>query len=217
MSFSGKRGVRGGGESSRLLTTAISSTNASTASDCPKSVATSSPSATDSPSRSNPPDTFQALFNHALDLLSRREHSCEELRQKLTPRHPEADFDGVLLRLQELNYQSDQRFAEVFCRSRVYRGQGPMRIRQELQLRGIRGAQAQEAMDRVQEDVDWFELAHEQLVRKFRTPIDVSLPREQKLKERARRQRYLSYRGFFGDAIQYAIEALNSQAHAAQD
>ncbi|WP_231491758.1 regulatory protein RecX [Microbulbifer sp. HZ11] len=157
-----------------------------------------------------PVDTFQALFNHALELLARREHSCEELRQKLAPKHPEADFDSVLQRLQELNYQCDRRFAETFCRSRVSRGQGPIRIRQELQVRGIRGVLAQEVMEALQEEVDWFELALEQLQRKFRQPLDLSQPREQQLKERARRQRYLAYRGFSGDAIQYAIEELNS-------
>ena len=169
----------------------------------------SSPSATPSLSQQKPTDTFQALFNHALELLVRREHSCEELRQKLASKHPEADFDGVLQRLQDLNYQSDQRFAEAFCRSRVQRGQGPLRIRQELQIRGIRGVLAQEVMDRLQDEVDWFELALAQLRRKFRRPLDLSLPREQQLKERARRQRYLAYRGFFTDAIQYAMEELN--------
>lgn len=174
--------------------------------DLPRSSSQARP---DIPSREKPTDSFQALFNHALELLTRREHSCEELRQKLVPKHPDADFDGVLQRLQALNYQCDRRFAESFCRSRVNRGQGPLRIRQELQVRGIRGVLAQEVMDALQEDVDWFELALEQLRRKFRDPIDDTLPRAQQLKERARRQRYLAYRGFFGDAIQYAIDAAN--------
>ncbi|WP_299599254.1 regulatory protein RecX [uncultured Microbulbifer sp.] len=155
-------------------------------------------------------DAFQALFTHALDLLSRREHSCHELRQKLGKKHPLGDFDAVLLRLQELNYQSDQRFAEVFCRSRVQRGQGPLRIRQELQLRGIPSPLLQATMDQLQEEVDWFELALEQLQRKFRRPIDPALDRLKQAKERARRQRYLAYRGFFGDAIQYAIAELDA-------
>ncbi|WP_242524047.1 regulatory protein RecX [Microbulbifer salipaludis] len=155
-------------------------------------------------------DTFQTLFNHALELLSRREHSCHELRQKLAKKHPLDDFDAVLLRLQELNYQSDQRFAEVFCRSRVQRGQGPIRIRQELQLRGIHSALAQAVMEQLQEGVDWFELALEQLQRKFRRPISPSLDRQQQAKERARRQRYLAYRGFPSDAIQYAIAELDA-------
>lgn len=155
-------------------------------------------------------EAFQLMFSHAMELLSRREHSCHELRQKLGKKHPLGDFDAVLLRLQELNYQSDQRFAEVFCRSRVQRGQGPLRIRQELQLRGIHTALAQAAMDQLQQEVDWFELALEQLQRKFRRPIDPAQDRLQQAKERARRQRYLAYRGFFSDAIQFAIAELDA-------
>ncbi|WGL16612.1 regulatory protein RecX [Microbulbifer bruguierae] len=173
----------------------------------------------------SPPDTlvrsresseaFQKLFTAALELLSRREHSCHELRQKLLPKHPDADFDGVLLRLQELNYQSDQRFAEVFCRSRVQRGQGPLRIRQELQLRGVRSVLVQTAMEQLQEDVDWYQLALEQLQRKFRQRIDPALPWATQQKERARRHRYLAYRGFFTDAIQFALAELDTAGDAA--
>ena len=147
----------------------------------------------------------QALFGAALELLSRREHSCHELRQKLAERFPGADFDVLFQRLQELNYQSDQRFAEVFARSRVQRGQGPLRIRRELQQRGVHSDLASAALEQL--DTDWYELAAEVLQRKFRTPLNNALPRDQQLKERARRQRYLAYRGFSADAIQSALEA----------
>ncbi|WP_233998566.1 regulatory protein RecX [Microbulbifer pacificus] len=166
------------------------------------------------------PEAFQALFSSALDLLSRREHSCQELRQKLGSKYPDGDFDSifdrVLLRLQELNYQSDKRFAEVFCRSRVQRGQGPLRIRQELQLRGVPSALVQGAMEQIQEEVDWFQLALELLQRKFRRPVDPGVTREEQLKERARRQRYLAYRGFFADAIQFALAELDSGGNREQ-
>lgn len=171
-------------------------------------------SSTCSPSSVDFTETFQALFTGALDLLSRREHSSQELRRKLLPKYSNRDFDiifdKVLLRLQELNYQSDRRFAEVFCRSRVQRGQGPLRIRQELQLRGVASALLQSTMDKIQEEVDWFQLALDQLQRKYRRPIDPAASREEQMKERARRQRYLAYRGFFSDAIQYALAELDA-------
>ncbi|WP_236250612.1 regulatory protein RecX [Microbulbifer sp. ALW1] len=147
----------------------------------------------------------QALYNAAIDLLSRREHSCQELRRKLSAKHPEANFDEVLSRLQALNYQSDQRFAEVFCRSRVQRGQGPLRIRRELQQRGVHGDLIASALEQV--ETDWFALAAEVLQRKFRGAINPALPRDQQFKERAKRQRYLAYRGFSSDAIAWAIDA----------
>ncbi|MFA0813522.1 regulatory protein RecX [Microbulbifer epialgicus] len=149
-------------------------------------------------------DPAQALFGAALELLARREHSRQELKQKLTGKFPDSDFNALFERLQELNYQSDQRFAEVFARSRVLRGQGPVRIRQELQQRGIRGEYATNAIEQM--EVNWFELAQEQLQRKYRTPISAALPRDQQMKERARRQRYLAYRGFSADAISWALD-----------
>ncbi|WP_444930160.1 regulatory protein RecX [Microbulbifer sp. SSSA002] len=149
-------------------------------------------------------DSAQALFGAALELLTRREHSCRELRQKLAAKFPGADFEALLERLQELNYQSDQRFAEVFARSRVQRGQGPIRIRQELQQRGVGGELIARALEQL--EVDWFELAAEMLQRKYRASISAEFPRDQWLKERARRQRYLAYRGFPADAIGWALD-----------
>ncbi|MFD1218483.1 regulatory protein RecX [Microbulbifer celer] len=151
----------------------------------------------------------QALFSAALDLLSRREYSCYELRQKLDARFPEADFEKAFLRLQELNYQSDQRFAEVFARSRVMRGHGPIRIRQELRQKGIAADLIESSIDQLQSELDWFQHASEQLQRKFRSPVSRALPWADQQKERARRQRYLAYRGFSGDAVQFAIEELD--------
>lgn len=157
-------------------------------------------------------DPAQALFAAALELLSRREHSQRELRDKLRGKFPEADFDALFLRLQELNYQSDRRFAEVFARSRVQRGQGPLRIRRELQQRGVSAHLIESALESLEED--WFQLAAELLQRKFRTPVSEALSRELQLKERARRQRYLAYRGFPSDAIHWALDAAASDLYS---
>lgn len=157
-------------------------------------------------------DPAQALFAAALELLSRREHSQRELRDKLCGKFPEADFDALFLRLQELNYQSDRRFAEVFARSRVQRGQGPLRIRRELQQRGVSAHLIESALESLEED--WFQLAAELLQRKFRTPVSEALSRELQLKERARRQRYLAYRGFPSDAIHWALDAAASDLYS---
>ncbi|MCO1336058.1 recombination regulator RecX [Microbulbifer sp. OS29] len=149
-------------------------------------------------------DPARALFGAALELLTRREYSRLELRQKLAAKFPSADFDTLFARLQELNYQSDQRFAEMFARSRVQRGQGPIRIRQELQQRGVSRELIAGALDQLK--ADWFTLAAERLHRKYRAPIGDKLPRDQRMKERARRQRYLAYRGFPADAIGWALD-----------
>lgn len=84
-------------------------------------------------------------------------------------------------------------------------------------MRGIQSELAQSTMDQLQESVDWFELALDRLRRKYRRPIDPALPREQQMKERARRQRHLAYRGFFSDAIQFALTELDTELKAAEN
>jgi regulatory protein len=62
----------------------------------------------------------------AMDLLTGREFSRAELAKKLDNRFDgDSAISAVLDRLQEEGLQSDQRFAEAFLRSRIYRGQGP--------------------------------------------------------------------------------------------
>lgn len=150
-------------------------------------------------------DGVQGLFDAALKLLSRREHSRFELQQKLSGRFPGADFDALFERLHRFGYQSDQRFAETFARSRVRRGYGPLRIRSELQQRGIGKALIDDVLEQI--GADWCALAAGQLRYRFHSPVSAALPREQRLKEVARRQRYLFQRGFPASLIQQVLDA----------
>jgi regulatory protein len=84
----------------------------------------------------------------ALDLLARREHSQAELRRKLAARDlPEALVDDVLQALADGGMQSDVRYTEAFVYSRIQRGQGPLKIRQELRSRGISDQMVAEHLD----------------------------------------------------------------------
>lgn len=103
---------------------------------------------------------------------------------------------AALDRLAEQHLQDDDRFVEVFVRSRVARGQGPLRIAQELRNRGIPEPVAREALGG--DDPDWVSLAREVLRRQFRTP-----PTD--LKTRARQIRFLEYRGFTAGHIRAAM------------
>lgn len=81
-------------------------------------------------------DPFDTLVNR----LARREHSRVELDRKLKTYHPELSLperNELLDRLIELNLQSDNRFAEMLIRSRLFRGQGRRRIEQELAQHAI--------------------------------------------------------------------------------
>lgn len=74
----------------------------------------------------------------ALRLLTRREHSLEELRQKLSQRGFPHDVISVVL--QELKARgdlSDLRYAQAMVSHRAKKGYGPVYIRQELRERGV--------------------------------------------------------------------------------
>ena len=143
----------------------------------------------------NPADIRRA----ATDLLSRREHSRRELRDKLKKRFNDPDLiDQELDRLADEHLQCDQRFAGSFLRQRLSRGHGPMRIRQEARQRGISESEMSLAME--QESPDWHQLAESTYVRKFG-----ALPPED-LKEKARRSRFMQYRGFVMDHYQHLFD-----------
>ncbi|WP_404298881.1 regulatory protein RecX [Halomonas sp.] len=143
----------------------------------------------------------------ALRLLARREYSRAELVSRLSAKAHGVDAIAECLdALAEQGLQSDERFAESFLRSRIMRGQGPLKIRQALSQRGIERelirtvfAQAQgDEQGGEQGGADWFTLACEILARRFSGPGDT--PRE-----RARRERFLAGRGFDFDQVRHAL------------
>jgi len=135
-----------------------------------------------------------------MDLLARREHSAQELRTKLLAR--DFDHDEIELaieRLVEEGLLSDARFAEAFASARIRKGQGPQRIRGELEQRGVAAELIEACLEGV--DVDWADLARSVRERKY----GPDAPRE--FRERARQSRFLQYRGFSGEQIRRAFDA----------
>lgn len=130
----------------------------------------------------------------ALRLLARREHSRQELVLKLATRgFQQQDVTGVIDHLADEGLQSDVRFSESFTRYRISRGQGPLRIRAELQQRGVNNKLITTALD--SEGVDWLELAGEQRRKRFGQSIPKTAT------EQARQQRFLHQRGFSSEHI----------------
>lgn len=139
-------------------------------------------------------DLRPAIRLAAMDLLARREHSRSELQQKLGRRFDDREtIAEVLDGLARDKLQSDSRYAESFARQRVSRGHGPLRLRQEMRQKGIPDDEASAALEAL--EVDWEQLALEVCRKKFGpgAPAD--------FKDKARRQRFLQYRGFSADQI----------------
>ena len=72
-------------------------------------------------------EAFIIVYNKALDLVSRREHSRHELMQKLDKRYPNTIpiIEDVLDKLETNKILDDERFAEMYLNSRARKGFGP--------------------------------------------------------------------------------------------
>lgn len=128
-----------------------------------------------------------------LGSLGMREHSVGELQKKLEQKFERKDaVVEVIDWLLDLGYLNDQRFAEIFVRSSITKGRGPVRIKQELQQKSVATTVIAEAIELA--DVDWQQLSAEVLSRRFSEQ-----PSDQK--ERAKQMRFLQSRGFTPDCI----------------
>ena len=150
------------------------------------------------------PDKHRDLYSKSIELLARRDHSQLELREKLKRKFEcdDSDIAPVLERLVAQGYQCNQRFALAFIRDRLYRGLGERRIIQELKLKGISAATAEEILaEEAQGDFTAAILIERAWRKKFK-----AIPQDQK--ERAKQYRFLQYRGFGGDDISRLFERL---------
>lgn len=134
----------------------------------------------------------------AMRLLARREYARKELESRLLSRGMQQGLVATVLdRLETDDFLSDERFAESFVGARIGRGQGPFRIRHELEERGVATDLIESAM--VEADPDWQALASEVRRKRFgpEPPGD--------FKQRARQTRFLRYRGFEAEQIRRAL------------
>lgn len=141
----------------------------------------------------------KAILHTAVDLLSRREHSIKELKNKLLLRdYPSEDFDEVIEYLLEKNYLSNERFASSVIRQRINKGYGWRFIENELKQKGLDSPTI--LLAKQEQSVDWYQQAALAYTKRFGiSPVFDN-------KERAKRIRFLQYRGFSSDEI---IAALN--------
>lgn len=141
--------------------------------------------------------TESEIYQAAIDYLSRREHASQELKSKLKAKGADDRLiDAVLMRVQTLGYQSDERYIEMIIRSRKARGYGPNHIRQMLQQFRLDSCLIEEYID--SRNPEWNRLAYQQLSKKFKQP-------ETEFKLRQKQQQHLYQRGFSSEQIRSAL------------
>jgi regulatory protein len=141
---------------------------------------------------------YQKALNVALRLLTRRDHSKDELTRKLRQRgiQPEV-IDKVILACEEFDYINDERTARLFIGQLARKGYGIKHIRQELKMKGLKGKHIPEILAESISEYDEREGAERILqkhAKKFERESD-----PQKRKEKV--YRFLYARGFSKDVI----------------
>ena len=144
------------------------------------------------------PDPDRAR-RRALGLLGRREHSRAELLAKLVRSgHGRAEAERTVEDLAERDLVSDARFAEAFIRSRIERGGGPLRIRRDLEARGVESSIVGRLLD--PDDEEWETRARGAREKRFGAAQPAGRS------EAARQARFLLARGFTHRQVRRAIE-----------
>lgn len=121
--------------------------------------------------------------------LTQREHGAAELLKKLRIKgYDTAGCQEALSECQRLGLQCDYRFSASLSRTRVQQGYGPMRIKQELNAKGV----DEEIITQTLKELafDWPEIAKGVWEKKFSKHKSVVH------KELQKQQRFLLYRGF---------------------
>lgn len=157
------------------------------------------------------PVTVPELRRAAMDLLARREHSFRELATKLRRRLQSrpiegGDLEGTLRALEAEGLLSDERYAASRARQLASRGYGPGRIREDLRQQGVEEHIDRSLVDVCTDDSDW--LAHATAVYEKKyggAPIAGDFQARQR--EKAKRLRFLRYRGFDGELSRKLVSA----------
>lgn len=141
-------------------------------------------------------------LERAIQLLTPREHSVLELRLKLVKRHiAPAKIDAIISYLLELDYLSDERFSEAYTRQRIKKGDGPLKIRANLQQRGIDEDLIENAL--ASDDEFWLEQAQSVLSKRYNESYAEGI--RLTYDEWSKRGKFLASRGFPHHVVRQAI------------
>ena len=136
---------------------------------------------------------FATVYNKALDIVSRREHSEKEIKNKLLEKFDAPEIiEQVVLKLIENNLINDIRFAEMYVLIRKRKGFGPKKIQFELMARGIDDSISSLV---ITEEGSWKEAAQKAFNKKFKNGAS------KEFKERNKQKTFLQNRGFSFEEI----------------
>jgi regulatory protein len=142
----------------------------------------------------------------ALDYLAYKPRTEQEVRRKLRKQDvPRPVIDDVIARLYELEYLDDESYAHDYAHNRFSsKKYGPVRIRRELEERGVDRHLAAAAVDELFAEKSARGAAWEHAEKRWPRLADEDDPR----RRRQKLYRYLRRRGFTSDTIRPILDEL---------
>lgn len=142
-------------------------------------------------------DEIQKIKDHAFNLLSYRDRSCKELKDRLLEKgFEENNVDSVIERLEELGYINDKDFAYKWVRYRIkHKPRGKNLLKKELFSKGINDKIINKTINKLLDD-------------ELEIKIGISIAKKwltSHEKDLDKLRRYLYYKGFARNII-YSIE-----------
>jgi len=138
-------------------------------------------------------EIFSLIYNKALDIISRREHSEKEIREKLYKKFNDHKVSElVITSLIEKGLVNDHRFAEMYIIARKRKGFGPKKIAYELLAKGVSDDISSQALN---EEGGWRIAALNAFNKKYKNGI------ADNFKEMNKQKNFLQNRGFTFEEI----------------
>ncbi|OQX26586.1 MAG: hypothetical protein BWK80_09745 [Desulfobacteraceae bacterium IS3] len=147
-------------------------------------------------------EEFSDAMNIAIRLLSMRNHTKYEIRQKLKRRGVTAEnILRVLSECERLRYVDDEKTAQFYLKELGAKGYGKHRIRFAMKEKGLADALTEKLLSEEHSDADEMENARrlfQRRIARFNREKDAG-------KRREKIYRFLSYRGFSRSVISRLI------------
>lgn len=161
--------------------------------------------------RRRTPDALnqRTAYVTALTMLSRRELSEKQVRERLQRREFDAEeIEAAVARLKDERALDDSRVAAAIARSQTsLRRRGRLRVKREIEQAGISSVTARTAVDAVFDDIDQDALLESALQKRLRDDRPITDNREFQ-----RLYRYLVSQGFESDRALRALTARRSRS-----
>lgn len=150
-----------------------------------------------------PDSSVKNAINEMLRLLTGREYSEQELRNKCKGRFTPEAIDAAMRYCQEHNYQSEERYGQMLVRHMEFTHSGPLKLRLKARQKGVDS----ELTSQLSAEVDWDELAYQALCKKYGVQV----------LDYATKRKALAYLGRRGFASSSCLNALQRQQQEARE